>query len=166
MEALGRLFDLSAGFVPVDMHTGANTGKRISLRNAAGITYLLYKGAGTAGDDPVLTFQQHTALSGGTSSNLVAVDHYYTKSTATLAGTETWTRTAQTVSQTVTLTGEAANQGIYVFSIEATKLSSGYKYVSLNIASVGANPQLGGVLYALHDLEVRRKPANLAAALS
>lgn len=166
MEALGRLIDLSVGFAPVDMQTGTNTGKRVSLRNAGGITYVLFKAVGTAGDDPVLTFQQHTALSSGTTSNLAIVDHFYSKSAALLVGTEKWVRTAQAASQTVTLTGEAANQGIYVFEIEAASLSDTYNYVSLNVADVGGNAQLGCVLYALRDLEVKRKPANLAAALS
>lgn len=166
MEALGRLIDLSIGFAPVDMQTGANTGKRVSLRNAGGVTFVFYKGAGTGGDDPVLTLQQHTASSGGTTSNLATVDHYYSKSATTLAGTETWTRTAQSASQTVTLTGEAAKQGIYVIEVDAEKLADGYAYVSLSVADTGGNAQLGCVLYELRDLEVRRKPANLAAALS
>ena len=166
MEALGRIIDLSIGFAPVDMQTGANTGKRVSLRNAGGITFVFYKAAGTGGDDPVLTFQQHTALSGGTTANLAIVDHYYSKSATTLAGTETWTRTAQAAAATVTLTGEAAKQGIYVFEIESASLSDTYNYCSLSVADTGGNAQLGCVLYELRDLEVRRKPANLAAALS
>ena len=94
-EALGRLIDISVGVAPVDLSVAASTGKRVGLRNAAGVTVVFRKGAGAGGEDPVLTFRQHTAASGGTSQNLATVDHYYTKSAATLAGTETWNRAAQ-----------------------------------------------------------------------
>src|ERR1041384_1209331 len=101
-EGLGRLYDFSTGFAPVDMQTAANTGKRINLRMYGGIDILLFKGAGTAGDDPVLTLKQHTASSGGSSANLASIDHYYVKSETTLDGDEQWTRVAQSVAATAT----------------------------------------------------------------
>jgi len=168
MEALGRLFDVSVGFQPVDMQTGANTGKRVSLRRASGLTVVFFKAIGTGGDDPVLTVQEHNAQSAGTSQNLAAIDHYYIKSATTpgLVGTETWTRTAQTLAATVTLTGLAASAAIVVLEIDAAKLSDGFTHLSVSVADVGGNAQLGGLLYFPRDLEVQRKPANLRAALS
>jgi hypothetical protein len=163
MEALGREFDVVAGIAPVDTQTGAMTGKRVSLKNASGVTVVLYKGAGTGSDDPVLTFKQHTAASGGTSANLATIDRYYKKSATTLAGSETWTKTTQTAAATVTLTGEATKQGIYVFEISGSSLSDGYAYFSVDVADTGAaGAQLGATLYLLHDLYVQRTPANLA----
>lgn len=167
MEALGRVLDISAGIVVVDTQTGAMTGKRVSLKHATGISVVLHKGAGTGSDDPVLTFKQHTASTGGTSANLAVVDHYYKKSATTLAGTETWSKVTQTASQTVTLTSEATKQGIYVFEIAANSLTDTYGYVSLDVADTGsAGAQLGTVLYILHGLEIQRTPANLVAALA
>ncbi|MFJ6667419.1 hypothetical protein [Streptomyces sp. NPDC091383] len=165
-EGLGRAFDISVGLAPVDLSVGANTGKRVSLRNAAGVTIVFRKGAGGAGEDPVLTLQQHTAASGGSSANLASIDHYYYKSATTMAGTETWTRAAQSASQTVTLTGEAQKQGIYVFFVNGQSLADGYKYVSLSIADVGSTAQLGSVEYFLGDLTQQRTPGNLPAGLS
>ena len=166
MEALGRTIDLSVGFAVVDMSTAANTGKRVSVRHSQGLTVVLYKAVGTAAQDPVLTFNQHTLSSGGTSQVVAAIDHYYKKSAATLLGTETWTRVNQTLASTVTLTGEAANQGIYVFQVDGARLADTFKYVSVDVADVGANAQLGGLLYILQDLAVQRTPENLRAALS
>jgi hypothetical protein len=167
IEALGRLFDLSVGFQPVDMQTAANTGKRVSMRRASGLTVIFFKAIGTGGDDPVITVQEHNAATGGTSQNLAAVDHYYIKSATTpgLVGTETWTRTAQTLAATVTLTGLAASAAIVVLEIEGNKLSDTFNHVSVSVADVGGNAQLGCLLYAPRDLTVQRKPANLRAAL-
>lgn len=166
IEALGRLFDASIGFAPVDMSSAAVTGKRVSLARADGVTIVLYKGAGGSSEDPVLTLQQHTASSAGTSSNLAIIDHWYAKSATTLAGTETWTRNTQAAAATLTLTGEAQKQGIYVIEVNAAQLSDGYAYVSLSVADVGSTAQIGAVLYLPRELRAQRKPANLTAALS
>jgi len=166
MEALGRLFDLSTGAVPVDLSTAAVTGKRVHLKNASGITIVVFKAAGTAGDDPTFDLQEHNASTGGTSQDLDIIDHFYLKQEATLDGDETWTRVAQTAASEVTGNATSAEeQAIYVFEVDGTELSDGFEWVSLNIADVGINAQLGCVLYILRDLAVQRAPANLAAPL-
>jgi hypothetical protein len=166
MRAVGRLFDLSAGFAPVDTQTGANTGLRICMRNYDGVAFVLYKGAGTGTDAPVFTLQEHNASTAGTSQNLAVITEYLRKSATTLAGTETWTRTTQTAAATLTLTGEATKQGIYVIEVMTPQLSDGFSYLSLSVADTGsAGAQLAGLLAIPYDLKVMRKPANLAASL-
>lgn len=165
MEGLGRLFDLEGCIIPVDLSGGATTGKRISLRDATGVAIVLFKGLEAGTDDPVLTFQQHKVNTGGTPANLATIDHYYQKSAVTYAGTEAWVKKTQAASQTVTLTSEAANQGIYVVQVNATSLSDGYHFVSVNIADAGSTAQLGGVFAILYDLNVQRAPASLVADL-
>lgn len=170
MEALGRLFDISTGISPVDLSAAANTGKRVSLRNASGVAIVVFKAAGTAGQDPVLTLKEHNASSGGTSQNLAVIDSYYVKSETTLDGDETWTRKTQAAAATLSDPGgagtSAEEEQIVVIEVDATQLSDGFGYVSLDIADVGANAQVGGVLYILRDLTTQRTPANLAAPLS
>jgi hypothetical protein len=172
MELLGRVHDLSVGFIPVDMQTAANTGKRVALKKASSLSVVLFKAVGTAGDDPVLTLKQHTASSGGTTSNLAAITNYYYKSavSAALAGTETWVKVTQAASATVTDPGglgfSAESSMIVVIPVSGASLADGYAYVSLDVADVGGNAQLGGVLYILGDLDVQRAPANLQAALA
>lgn len=167
-EALGRLFDISAGIVPVDSQTAAMTGKRVSLKNAGGVTIVVFKAAGTANDDPVLDLQQHTAASGGTTADLDIIDHYYIKQEATLDGDETWTRVTQSAASEVTLNSTSAeSQMIVVIEVDARSLSDGYDYISLDIADTGsAGAQLISCLYLLRDLAVQRTPANLVAPLS
>jgi len=162
MDALGRSFDISAGISPVNLATAANTGKRVSLRNAGGVTIVVFKGAGTAAEDPSFTLKQHTAASGGTSANLAAITYYFVKQEATLDGDETWSKVTQAASATVTGNGTSAEEeAIYVFEVDAAQLDANYTHVSLDIADVGTNSQIGGVLYLLRDLKVQRTPANL-----
>ncbi|MBC2903147.1 hypothetical protein [Streptomyces cupreus] len=168
-DALGRLFDISTGFVPVDMQT-AQTGKRVSLRDCGGVTVVLFKAAGTAGDDPTLTLKEHTASTGGTSQNLAIIDEYWIKTEATLDGDETWTRETQAAAATIADPGgdgtSAEAQQIVVFEVDGRQLSDGYSYISVDVADTGTNAQLGCVLYLLRDLNSQRTPANLAAPLS
>jgi hypothetical protein len=180
MEALGRLFDISAGVAPVDINTAdAATGKRVSLKNASGVTILLFTGvqasAGTA--DLVVDVQQATAATGGTSNDLdstngaTGIDHFYVKSATALAGTETWARVVNnsgTPVSEVTVAGATygATQIIVAIEVAATQLADGFCYISANLAETTANAQLLGVLYVVHDLDVQRKPANLPAALA
>ncbi|HEY0638394.1 MAG TPA: hypothetical protein VGD67_12170 [Pseudonocardiaceae bacterium] len=170
MEGLGRLYDFSTGFVPVDMQTAANTGKRVNLCDAGGVAIVLFKAAGTAGDDPVLTLKEHNAATGGTSQNLVAIDHYYVKSEATLDGDEVWTRVDQAAAATITDPGAAGtsaeSQQIVVIEVDASALSDGFSYLSLDVADSGGNAQLGAVLYVLRDLHVQADATSLAAPLS
>jgi hypothetical protein len=166
MDALGRLFDIGTGAAPVDLSTAAVTGKRISMKNAGGCTIVVFKGAGTAADDPTFDLQQHTAASAGTTADLDIVTYYYLKQEATLDNDETWSKVTQAAASEVTGNGTSAEeQAIYVFEVDAAQLSDGYNHISLNIADVGTNAQLGAVLYILHDLKVQRKPENLASVL-
>lgn len=164
MEALGRLFDLSAGWVPVDAQS-AQTGKRVSLRNATGCTIVVFKAAGTAGDDHSYDLQQHTAASGGTTADLDVVDHYYLKSETTLDGDETWTKITQSAASEITEAGgagtSAEEQQILVIEVSASQLSDGYTHISLNSGGEGSNAQLSACVYILHGLLVQRAPASL-----
>jgi hypothetical protein len=148
------------------MQTAANTGKRVHVRNAQGCTIIVFKAAGTSGDNPVLTLQQHTAASGGSSANLAIITHYYLKDATTLTGAETWTRVAQSVAATISDPGgnttSGAHQQIIAIEVDGVSLSDTYEWISLSIADTGSNAQLGCVLYLLRDLEVQRAPANLA----
>jgi hypothetical protein len=167
MQGLGKLYDLSCDLAVYDTNAGAGTGKRVSLKNARSCAVVLFKAAGTGTDVPVLTLNEANASSGGSSQALAKITTWHKKSGTTLAGTETWTTTTQAAGSTLTLTGEATKQGIYVFEVSADSLSDGYGYISVDVADTGsAGAQWAGVLYILSDLEVKRSPANLAAALA
>ena len=67
IEALGRLVDFSAAIVPVDLSAGANTGKRVSVKNNDGLMVVIFKGPASSGTDPAFTFKEATAFTSGTS---------------------------------------------------------------------------------------------------
>ncbi len=168
MRALGRLFDIGLCFAPVDTQTGAITGKRISMKNASGVTFVCVKGAGTANDDPVFTLKQHTAYTSGTSANLAVITTVYTKQETTLDNDESWTENTQAAGATFTGDGTSAeSQMLIAFYVGADQLSDGYTHVSVDLADTGsAGAQLAAGIYILHDLTVQRKPTLLGNLLN
>lgn len=171
MEALGRLFDIGTGWVPVDLDTSNGaTGKRISMSGHDGITFVVFLAVG-ATDDVVLDVQQHTAYTGGTSSDLDAaavststgIDHWYIKSEAVLDNDEAWTKVTQSAASEITLTGATYGdkQNIVVIEVNAAQLGDGYTHVSLNASSTTAAAHLGACLYFVHEMRIQRKPTGL-----
>jgi hypothetical protein len=163
-RGLGYKFDISIGINPVaDLAAGANTGKRIHMRNYESLGILLLKNAASAGtDDVIITLQEHNAATAGTSQNLAAIVDWYRKSVASpLLGTETWTETTQAAAATLTLAGAtfAAHQQLVFFEIAAASLSAGFQWLSVNIADPGAGGTiLGGVIYIPNGLKMPRRP--------
>lgn len=158
---LGADFDIGSQIVPVDLADGANTGHRIHLMNYGAVTFVGYLATGTAAEVPTFTLQEHDALTGGTSANLVVIDEYWQKEEATLDGDETWTRVAQTAAATVTdADWDDANEVLVVFKVRAEQLSDGFEWVSVNVADTGT-AHLGCVFAIMHDLKVQRSAQNL-----
>lgn len=162
-EALGNVVDWSIGCIPTDAVAGAITGKRVALKNADHLM-IVVAATGASTDTLACTLQQHTAKTSGTSTNLAIVDHFYQKSAATLAGTETWTKTTQAAAATFTL-GVASQQLLAVVEVNGDSLSDGYGWVSLNIAQGSNATHFTTILYGLTDLKARRKATNLPAGL-
>lgn len=164
MNGLGNAFDIGSAVAPVDFNTAdAATGHRIHLRNYGAVSLVIFKGAGTAGADPVVTVQEHTAATSGTSATLAVVDEFYKKEETALDGDEVWVRVPVTpVSGAVNLGDTSAEQeGIYVIEVRSSSLSAGYEWISINLAATVANAQLISGLYILHDLRVSRRPDGL-----
>jgi hypothetical protein len=170
MRQLGRHLDLMVGINPVaDLAAGANTGKRVHMRNYDVLGFLFFKNAASAGTDTVtITLQEHNANTAGTSQNLAAITDWYYKSTAAaLAGTEAWTEVTQAAAATLALADagpiKAANQAMVFFEIEAGALSAGFEWLSVNIADPGSGGTiLGGVFYVAGGLKIQRRPDLLA----
>lgn len=161
---LGRLYDLVGAFAPLDLQT-ARDGDYISLKNAGGVDVLIYKGAGTDGDDPSISFQQAQAVAGTGAKDLATIAEYWEKEAATdLTGTGTWTRVTQTASATVAPGDPSAQYAaMYLFSIDADELDvdNGFDCIRVRIADTGTNAQLGTAVYILRDLRTQATPANL-----
>ena len=161
MHGLGHRFNIGSAFAPVDFNTSdAATGHRVHMRDYESIAFVLFKGAGTAGADPVVTVREHTAATGGTSADLVVITEFYSKTETVLDGDEVWVRTAQTAAATANMgLTTAEEEGIHVLQFEAPQLSAGYEWISCNIAATVANAQLVAGLYILSGLKYPRDPA-------
>lgn len=167
MRGLGNVFDICSGIPSIaDLAAGANTGHRVHMRNYETCAVVFHKSIASAGtDNVVITLQEHTANTGGTSQNLAAITDWYHKSEASLDGDETWTEVTQAAGATLTLAGAtyAALQMVAVFEVEASSLSAGYEWISVNIADPGTGGTIpGGVLYVMSGLKIMRRPDLLA----
>lgn len=161
MDALGRLFDISIGCVPTDAVAAAVTGKRVHLKNAGGCTIVVVT-TGASTDILDVDLQQHTAASSGTTTDLDVITKYFYKSETTLDGDEIWTKGTQSVASEITNVGAASEELLLVIEVEASQLSDGYEWISLDLPDQGSNgTKHCAVLYLLRDLEVQRAPVNL-----
>ena len=168
MDALGYLFDIIPAFQPLDMQT-ARVGDYVCLKYWDRCTVVLCKGAGTAGDDPVLTFQQAQDVAGTAVKSLAVVTYRYQKQHATdLTAEGAWTKVTQIASETVTLNATSAEEvGMYLFEIGTHELdlANGFDCLRVAVASVGSNAQLGCLEYILSGPRFPAAPANLLSSI-
>ena len=175
MLKLGYTVDAGPGWAPVDLTTAGATGIRTCLKNAQSCIFLVDLAAAASGtEDVVLTLKEHTAASGGTTTNLGTlagsvdgVTVWWIKSATVLAGTEQWVKQTQASGATITIPGAtyAAKQCKVAVQINTKDLDDGYDYVSCSVADPGSVSRLGSCSVLLTDLTVRRDPSLLAATL-
>jgi len=162
-DGLGRLFNIVPGIVPVDLRNATTAGKRVSLKNAGGVTFVFFGAAGTAADDPTVDIQEHDAATAGTSQDLDVVTYYHKIQETTLDGDEVWTKVTQSAASEVVGDGTSAEeQKIFVIEVDASQLSDGFEYVSAAVTVANAGAQLGCLLYIVRDLHIAAAPASLA----
>ena len=115
----------------------------LSLKNYHRATVLLIKGAGSAAEDPVLTFLQAQDVTGTGSKILSAVARVDKKQHATQLETQgVWTSVAQAALNT--FTGDGELQAIYAIDVRSEDLDAdnGFDCFRMTIADVGTVAQL------------------------
>lgn len=137
--------------IPVDLQTGANSGDRVSMENYERCVFVLLTAIGTAGDDPVISAQQHTAASGGTPANLnfTRIRHKVGATAVGAVGDFTLVEQAAAASYDTDGIDGAENEALICIEVKASDLTDGYKFISFNVADVGGNAQLGAALYIM-----------------
>lgn len=166
-KQLGRQIDVLTGIQTIaDLAGQANTGFRVNMKNYGSLIAVFYANAVSAGTDTfVVDWQQHTALTGGTSADLDVITEWFIKTETTLDGDEVWARVTQSVASEISMTGAtySATQVVMVSEITADQLSDGYTHASVDIADPGAGgTRVGGVLYIGTNLGVQRRLDLLA----
>lgn len=164
--ALGHDYNIGSVTVPTDAVAGAITGARTNMRGSRTCSFLVVT-TGASTDITDVDLQEHTASSGGTSQDLDIITKYYYKTEATLDGDETWTEGSQTAASEITNVGAASEELLLVVEVQASQLSDGFDYVSLNVPDLGTNgTRHVAIVPILTKLHEQRAPANLPAPLS
>lgn len=139
-----------SAIIPLDLQT-ARDGDWVSLKNYSDCDVIVFKGAGTAGDDPVISFQQATSVGGGSAKDLAQIERIY-KQQGTLTAVGTQTVVTQSAGASYTGDGTSAeSEAVYGFHIHASQLdvTNGFDCIRVRVADVGGNAQLGCALYVL-----------------
>ncbi len=147
--------NIKVAFAPVDLNTAAVTGARVGMAKADRVAVAIQMGTSTAAVVDI-SFQQHTAASGGTSKALSIVNAYYHK--AGVATSFTKVQPSAAASSFDISSVFAADGGVVVFEILGDQLDvdGGFAFISVDVADSTA-AKLGAGMYILHD--VRYAPA-------
>ncbi len=167
MNPLGALMDIIPVILPLDLQT-ARSGDWVSLKNAQGVLFVVFKGAGTDNDDPTFTLRQATAVAGTGVKDAAVITEYYEKE-GTLTGVGTWTRVTQVAAATIAPGDPSAqSEAVYAFWVEAAQLDvdGGFDCITLNSADTGINAQLGAVLALLFGLRYPDAPQSLPNSIA
>lgn len=137
--------------IPVNLATAANNGDWVSMRGYKKCVVVVYKDAGAAGEPPVITLQQATAVA-GTSAKALNFTKIWTK-VGTLTGVGTYTLVTQAAGNTYTDTGNGDKQAVYIIEIDAAQLDSNNNFdcVQVSIPDVGSTAQIGCAFYILTE---------------
>lgn len=145
--------EIIPAFMPVDLSTAANTGDRVNLQNYERCIFVLLASIGTAGDDPVITAQQHDAATSGNSKalNFTRIRHKVGATDIDAVGQFSLVeQSAASTYDSATIDG-AENEALIAIEVQSQDLDtdSGFTFVSFNVADVGSNAQLGAGFYIL-----------------
>lgn len=146
-----EIADIIPAFVPVDLQAAANNGQWVAMKNIGRLLCVLFKAAGTVGDDPVFTLRQATSNAGANAKALLFT-RVRTKIGA-IASTPLWSLATQTAGNTFTPTS-AASQALMAVEIQPTDLdfNNGFNFVQLQVPDTGTNPQLGAAFYIAYGI--------------
>jgi hypothetical protein len=141
--------DIVSAIIPADLHGQANNGDWVNLKAFGRLVAILFKGIGTAGQNPVFTLAQATDNTGANSKALTFTEIWH--KVGTLTAVAAWTKVTQAAAATYTHATSADKQAIIAVEMRAEQLdvSGGFTHVQLSIPDVGANAQIGGGLYLM-----------------
>lgn len=158
-------------FAPVNLATAANPGDWVSLKNYKSAWIVFHSGVGTAGEDPVVTLLQASDVSGTGSKPLnINTNRIFKKQAATnLASTGQFSSAAAGVTANAWTDATAAEQElILAIGVEADELDvdNGFDCVSISVADVGTNAQIGSAYYILGEPRYQAQATSLPSAIA
>lgn len=165
-ESILEYMQICEGVLPIALTT-ARTGRVVSLKNYRRCLVLLYKGIGTAGDDPTITLLQGTDIAFGTNKALNFTKIYTKMDLTKLSDVGQWTKVTQAAGNTYTDATSAEQAALWAIDIKAEDLdiNNGYDCIRASLSDVGTNSQIGCVLYFPYDPVNATAPENMASAV-
>lgn len=151
---------LEVGHVPKDITGSAQAGDYVSLKEAAGIVFLILQGA-WAGGTPAVTISQATDVTNSQSdAKAVSFTEAYRKTG--LSNTQ-WTKFTVS-SDTFNLTTTANTVTAIEIGADQLDRDNGFDCVQLNVATPGANADLLASAYILYGIRNETVAASIPAA--
>lgn len=153
-----------SAIIPVDLGAAANNGDWVSMKNYDRLSIIVFKAAGTAGDDPILTVRQAQDVSGTGAKDLT-----FTRIDAKVGaqtGIGTFTKVTQAAANTYTDAASAEAQAIFVIEFQSADLdvNNSFDCVQVQIPDIGSNAQIGCALYVLRGARYGLTPLPSAIA--
>ena len=145
----------------VDLDTAPLSGDRVNMAKFGHCTMILHSADVAA--VVTYTIQNHTAATGGTSADIVGIQHYWRKSANTnLDAVGTFTRITNDpiLATAKTITGETA---LLILEIRADQMADGSPFLSVNMSDPGVAALFSG-FYILSD--ARHAEDIVASALA
>lgn len=164
-------FQVAGAIRPVDLSGGTNAGDWVSLKNYKKCLILFHSAIGTAGDDPTVTLLQASAVAGTGSKALnINTSKVFKKQAATnLLSTGQWSDASAGVTANAWTNTDAAEQELLLaIEVDADELDvdNGFDCISISVADVGTNAQLGAAYYILGEPRYIAKPASMLSAIA
>lgn len=156
--------NIVSAFVPVNMAGAANNGDWVNLSKFGRLVAVLFKGAGTAGEDPIFTLRQATDAAGSGAKALNFTEVW--EKVGAQTGIANFTRVQQTAASTYVNAASAEAEGVFAVEIRAEDLDveGGFTHVQLQVPDVGAGAQNGCGFYVM--LDPRHAGASLESAIA
>lgn len=154
-----------SAIVPVDLAGGANNGDWVNLKYFGRCIAVLFKKAGTGGENPVFTLRQAQDAA-GTGAKALAFDTIFSK-VGLQTGIAAFTKTQQAEAGTYTDAGSGVAEAIIAVEIVPSDLDveGNFTHVQLQIPDTGATiGALGCAFYILLEPRFGVEPAVSAIA--
>src|SRR5262245_18759639 len=167
VHAMLEHMQVAAGFVPVNLATGANNSDWVNLKLFARLLVVFFKSAAASGtEDPTVTVLQATDVS-GSGSKALSISRSWTKTDADLTTIGQFTAGSPS-GNTLTVASSAQKAGIWVIEVKASDLdrTNGFCCVRANVADVVTVEQLGCLLYVLGEPRQADTPVLNPSALA
>lgn len=155
------------GILPISLTT-ARTGRVVSLKNYRRCLVVLYKGIGTASDDPTITLAQGTDIAFATNKALTFTTIYQKQDLTKLSDVAQWTKITQSAAATYTELTSAESATLWAIDVRATDLdvANNYDCIRASLSDVGTNAQLGCVFYLPYDPVLQAAPEDMLGAVA